>query len=248
MNTVSITYLAGLSRLLYRANYPLYKGLYFFYKKFADKENLSFLTRNIKKGMVVLDIGANIGFYSVYMAQLVGKEGKVHSFEPCKETFEKLLRSIHGLPQVVANQAGVMDFTGEAELNLSAVGNVDNWLEKKSGYDTVANSISTITLDEYCRRECLEVDFIKMDIQGGELMALKGFSNTLDSMDRVTILMELWPYGLKRSGSDPKDVFEFLEDKKLKMEAVNGKRLHLFNIHDFSPDNYINVLIKRQDD
>ncbi|WP_045215346.1 FkbM family methyltransferase [Desulfonatronovibrio magnus] len=236
------TYLAGLGSRLYSINYPLYKKVYFFYKKMTDKEILSFLKSYVKKGMVVLDVGANIGFYSVYLARLVGINGRVHSFEPCRDTFKRLVQSTSMYPQVVLNQTGIMDSAGEAFLNFSAAGNVDNWLEKKDSLANSKSTISTITLDQYCQKMKLEVDLVKMDIQGAELMALQGFSESLKLMDNIVILMELWPYGLRRSGASIKELFAFLEENNLKMSSLSGQKLKSFDLYNYNPDNYINVL------
>ena len=67
-----------------------------------------------------------------------------------------------------------------------------------------------IMLDEFL--EGAPVDFIKMDIQGWELPALKGMEKTLAANPNIQLYVELWPYGMAAAGATPKGLFEFLND------------------------------------
>ena len=70
-----------LGNLLYHKAFPLYKPLYFAYKSRKDRQEISLLGQKIKPGSTILDIGANIGFYTTLFSRLTGPGGRVVSIE-----------------------------------------------------------------------------------------------------------------------------------------------------------------------
>src|SRR5688572_1605134 len=96
-----------LGHFLYRNFYSLYKPLYFRFKKKQDKAEIALLRRLVKPGTVVIDIGANIGFYAGILSDLVGNKGSVHCFEPDKTNFEHLRSITAGLKNVSINNKAV---------------------------------------------------------------------------------------------------------------------------------------------
>jgi ubiquinone/menaquinone biosynthesis C-methylase UbiE len=89
MNKLKLFYLAN---YIYIFFFSLYKPLYFFYKNISDKEKIEYIKKNVKPGMFALDIGANIGFYTVLLSKMVGREGRVIAFEPDVKNFNFLKR------------------------------------------------------------------------------------------------------------------------------------------------------------
>ncbi len=235
---------AEASSRLYQWHFPTYKHLYFAYKKLSDHRITSFLKKQVVRDMTVLDVGANIGFYSLFLADLVGKHGSVHSFEPCGETFQRLVSIAESRPQIVCNWSGAWSSEGRACLHHSASGNVDNWICADNPPPPGADArVPVITLDKYCLDMNLSPAIVKMDIQGAEFHALQGFRYTLENSDRMIMLIELWPWGLKRCGSSASDLFDLLSDLKLKYTLMNGSKLTGFQISDTAPGNYTNMVI-----
>jgi fibrillarin-like rRNA methylase len=105
--------------LLYRKFFPLYNILYPRFKMRQDAEEIEFLKRTIKKGDTVLDIGANIGFYSKLLAGLTGESGKVYSFEPDAANYNYLLRNTKGIKNIIPINKAVSESSGILQLYTS---------------------------------------------------------------------------------------------------------------------------------
>jgi len=195
---------------LYVHFFPLYNSLYFFYKKISDKEIIELLSEQIKPGMKVVDIGGNIGFYSILFSHLVGKQGVVHVFEPDVVNFKHLKENTNGLKNVVINNDAVAEKSGMIRLFCSKELNVDH-----QTYDIGENrnfiNVPCITLDDYFHNsEC--VDFIKLDTQGYEYHALLGMKETIRRSNSIVIISEFWPYGLHKAGVDPNEFLALLKE------------------------------------
>lgn len=235
-------HLARLAYRLYRSNFSLYKSLYFKYKRFSDYQTVNFLNKHICQGMNVMDIGANIGFYTLHMAARVGNEGKVHSFEPCQDTYNRLLSTTATHRNVVLNMTGIWDKSGKAYMNYSPTGSIDNWLNKQpEETDENQDTVKVVTLDDYCDQNQFKPDFAKMDIQGAELHALKGFKHTLAKSSSMIMIIELWPYGLQRCGASAHELIDFLNSLDFKLSLINGEPVSKFNCSDNAQGNYVNI-------
>lgn len=134
----------------------------------------------IKDGSTVLDLGANIGYYTVLFSRLAGVRGKVYAFEPNLNNFNFLKRNIdgNGCHNVILTMAAVSDSLGYLKLfchstNMGAHSLCrENVVYDESGGIQSQYFVPSITLDAFLPEE--RVDFIKMDIQGAEPFAITG--------------------------------------------------------------------------
>ncbi|APH06597.1 FkbM family methyltransferase [Bacillus weihaiensis] len=152
--------------------------------------------QSIHKGMSVLDIGANCGYYSLLAASVVGPTGQVHAFEPnpfhhINLNKSKMINGFYHLdihPHALSNENGEMDLFVPKNLTASAslFGNLIKPIEK---IDTIeAVPVTTVKLSEYLPN--VKANVIKMDIEGAEPLIL---DDVLDIMDRTgdsTLIME----------------------------------------------------------
>jgi FkbM family methyltransferase len=139
----------------------------------------------VKKGDVVLDIGANIGYYTLIFAKLVGNEGRVIAFEPDPNNFALLNRNIdiNGYKNVRLIQEAVPDTTGNIKLYLSEDNKGDHRIyDVGNGRKSI--EIEVIRLDDYFKDYHDKIDFIKMDIQGAEMGAIRGMTALLQSNEK----------------------------------------------------------------
>ena len=97
---------------LYEHCYPLYEPMYFTWKSFTDRRERKLLGELIRPGMTVVDVGANVGAYTRFLADLTGASGGVHAFEPSPRNFNRLQYATARLPNVTANQAAVGERSG----------------------------------------------------------------------------------------------------------------------------------------
>lgn len=178
-----------------------------------EREVAAIFPRIITPGQIVIDLGANIGYYSVGAALLTGPSGSVHAFEPVPATFRQLEESvqINHLPNVVINNLAVSDHPGTATIYVGGIcpGSSSFAPNELSASECEVN---VTTLDDYVREQSLpSVDFIKMDIEGAEMLALLGMRDVL-SRFQPSILFEFNPPCLRRLGVQPEQVLKFLED------------------------------------
>lgn len=169
------------------------------------------MLRQIKEGDTVLDIGANIGYDTVLFADKVGRKGKVYAIEPDPENFAILQKNIkeNGFHNVVAVQAAVGAVNQKMKMYKSSENLADHRM-----YESKEERESE---DVFCRRlddlmenlEAGKIDFIKIDVQGYEALALTGGKEVIEK-NKPTIFLEYWPWGIKQSGGNCRQLTEEL--------------------------------------
>ena len=121
----------------------------------------------IKPGMDVVDIGANIGYFTLLMAKLTGDNGRVYAFEPEDKNFESLIRNIglNGFKNIVPYRFALSDESGEAKLYISEYESGEHSMISQDDKSTSVD-IKTIKLDSAI---ITKVDLIKCDTEGNEM-------------------------------------------------------------------------------
>ncbi len=166
-------------------------------------------------GDVAVDVGANLGLYTLLLARAVGDGGRVFAFEPDPENFELLRRNLerNGARNVVAERLAVADENGPLRLYLCERNRGDHrtW-DSHDGRPSI--EIEAVRLDDYLDADRLgpegRVDLVKMDVQGAEAQALAGMEGLLRRHSGVTLVTEFWPAGLVRAGAEPAAVLKRL--------------------------------------
>lgn len=199
-----------LGNIIYKYAFPVYKPLYFHYKKKSDKTKINLLKSIITPGMKVLDIGANIGFYSILFADLVGDNGLVYAFEPEEKNFKHLRYVTSKRKNIKLEKAAVSEKSGTIKLYHSKNLNVDHHTYS-TGDNRKVSEIKSLALDDYFGED-EQIDFIKIDVQGYDYFSILGMKNTIKRSGRVQIFGEFWPYGLKKAGISFKDYQDLLHE------------------------------------
>lgn len=187
----------------------------------------------VKEGDTVIDIGANIGYFTILLARLVGPEGKVYAFEPDPRNCHLLQRTIdrNGWTHVIMEQKAVSNKAGEFLLYQT-----ESWaanaLTPTGHVGTV--KVQVITLDEFLSNEG-HIDFVKMDMDGSEPLAIIGMSQLIQRSPGLRVLAEYQPGNLKQYLSDPLDFITIAEQHGLKLTAIlNSDKGRLPSL-DFEP-------------
>jgi len=196
-----------LGDFLYKNAFPVYNIIYPFFKRRQDKQDIALMQQHIKKGDIVLDIGANIGFYTKILSDLVGETGKVYAFEPDKTNFHHLRNNTQNLTNVEFINKAVSDKTGKITLYKSELLNVDHKTYETENY-TEKIEIDCVAADDVVSDK--KVDFIKIDIQGFEYFAFQGMQQIFDKNKNLKIITEFYPLGLHNAKINPLDFFELL--------------------------------------
>ncbi len=150
----------------------------------------------IQKGEVVLDIGANIGYYVLIESQLVGAKGKVYAVEPVKVNIELLKKNLHlnNLKNVDTFQTAFGECNEESVIYVSNCANLSSMKRDSVGGKIIGiQTTSKETVDKFLKDKPLP-SFIRMDVEGYEYEILSGMVQTLKG--NLKILIEVHPYFL----------------------------------------------------
>jgi len=165
----------------------------------------------VQPGWTVVDAGANFGWHAIHLAKRVGPRGQVIAFEPIPNTFSEL----------AANSS--LNDCGNLEACSAALGNVEGAVTLfLPGIDFGAGAASQFLdlgerievpmrrLDDFLEEKGVNhVDFIKADVEGGELNLLRGAEGLL-ARCHPRILLEIVDIHCRRFGHNPQDVIQFL--------------------------------------
>jgi FkbM family methyltransferase len=232
---------------LYQHAFPIYRPVYAAYKAYVDHAERQLLRQILVPGAVAVDAGANIGIYSQFLARCVGPTGAVYSFEPGPENFQRLHAAMRGFANVHVSQAAVGERSGKSELYLSDTLNVDHRTYLADNSARRVLQIEMVALDDYFKPG-QRVDFIKMDVQGYELHALRGTGRILDDNPAAKLLLELWPYGLKQAGANWVELIDALTTKKMTVSEVTRHGLVPLRSGSITedPDCHVNLFASRR--
>lgn len=211
----------------------------------------------ITRGMVCLDIGAMIGYFTLIMARLVGEEGKIFAFEPEPHNFDLLVRNIavNGFGNVTAVPKAISNKNEKAKLFLDRV-NLGSHSLVRPGQNThtLGRDIIEVeaqTLESFFRDYNGKIDFVKMDVEGAELAVLEGMENIINKNKDLVIITEFLPHALRRSGSPPEEFLNRLLQYGFKLYDINEKKQSLHPVDvvsllkKYPPGEFTNLLAKR---
>jgi len=242
-----VSVLHSVGNKFYQHAFPIYRPVYAAYKAYADRAERQLLKQMLFPGVVAVDAGANIGIYSRFLARCVGPAGVVYSFEPAPENFERLRAAARGFPNMYLLQAAVGERSGKSELYLSDTLNVDHRTYLTDNFAQRVVQIEMVALDDYFKPG-QRVDFIKMDLQGYELHALRGAGRVLADNPQAKLLVEVWPYGLKQAGANWVELIDALRGKNMTVSEITTRGLEPFRTDRISevPDCYVNVFASQR--
>jgi FkbM family methyltransferase len=148
----------------------------------------------VPAGGVVVDAGADVGFFTLRFAELVGPAGRVHAFEPNPRTRANIEALMGAEPQVTVHPVALADAPGSAELHVpiedgEPVGALGRLSRRHEGPSETV-TVRTATLDESLGADAERVAFIKCDVEGAELAVLRGAQRTLECA-RPALLVEI---------------------------------------------------------
>ena len=190
-----------------------------------EKYETQVFRKIVKKDMVVVDIGAHIGYYTLIAAELVGLKGKVFAFEPDPDNYNLLVKNIklNGYTNIISVKKAISNKTGKAKLFMSSKNKSSSQLYHA---DSLRESIvvDVTTLDEFFKDYDGKVNLIKVDIEGAEMAAFQGMANLIRKNDDLAIFTEFCPRTLRRTGSSPEEYLSKLEDMGFKIYHIDEQK------------------------
>jgi FkbM family methyltransferase len=212
-------------------------------------EEAQLLRKLVEEGMQVVDIGANIGLYTLLLAQLAGNAGRVFAFEPKPNLFSMLCENCatNGALNVTPFQCAAGDTNGRAMFQLSTFNSGDNRLgETRSNVKSIEVEVARLDDVLPVRR----VQFIKLDVQGHELAALAGMEEVIASSPDVRVLFEFWAAGLRAANTPPERLLNFFRERGFELYETKGGCLQRRRdphqlVSDLGRKRYTNLLATR---
>jgi len=209
-----------------------------------DERGIRFLQNHLNPGDIFLDIGANIGCYTLAASKMVTDTGKVYAFEAISGVFEKLTynANINKLQNVVLENKAIYSKEDTLTFYVSARENMG--MSSIFRHDTESGQTETvkaISVDQYVTEKNIQkINVIKIDIEGAEMFALKGMTKTLQNL-KPLVMIELSEDVLPNTTFSKNDVVLFMEDLGYEYKAINTNGMPV-NSLDHSDPTYHNYI------
>jgi FkbM family methyltransferase len=204
-----------------------------------ERETSILFQKIVKEGMKILDVGANIGYYTLFASRLVGVSGKIYAFEPDAKAFEYLSRNIaaNKCSNVVGIAKAISDRQGSAYFicNKPEEGFISN-----SPLSNLGIIAQTISLDNYFSEAGWpQVDIIKMDIEGGEHSALRGMKELSKRNPHMKLIMEFNRNNIERAETTTEEIAYTLFELGFRRGYLIERGMKVFSFNEF-PKEHIN--------
>jgi FkbM family methyltransferase len=196
----------------------------------AAKEDATIrvVSQIVRPGDTVLDVGANIGLFSLIASRAVGRDGAVHAFEPGRAAYARLGENlrINGTANVITHATAVADQNGWTSLFISDDSEASSLLQVAPSHDSTEHievcsldHFVATSLDEAARRR---IALIKVDVEGSEVAVFRGAQNLLTAPTRPAIIVEANPVTLAAAGESTDSLREILQTFNYSIEVIES--------------------------
>ncbi|MFN3147739.1 MAG: FkbM family methyltransferase [Paracoccaceae bacterium] len=202
---------------------------YWYFGKARERSTIERARALVPAGGTVVELGGHIGYLAMIFADAVGQGGRVIVFEPGSVNLDYTRANLGPLSQVTLEELAVADFEGRTTFysedlsgqNSSLVGDYSVGQNVAENAHVQVNrteeTVTVTTLDAYCSAHGIAPDFIKIDIEGAELSALKGAERTL-AEHRPALMVEVTEH--------VSEVLSFLDGLGYRLETPEGETVH----------------------
>lgn len=176
----------------------------------------------LKPGDVMLDIGANVGYYTALATRVLLPAGRIVALEPDPDSFYYLQQTV--LANTGAQVLCINKAAGSEQRTATLFTSSDNRGDNRLYANDLANGsceVEVISIDALLEQldiPCVQV--VKIDVQGFEEQVLWGMRRTLAASPNVAMMMEFWPSGIVAAGSQPLSVLELLEKHAFRLFEI----------------------------
>ena len=209
-----------------------------------EEVETTLLCRLAKPGMNVIDVGANIGLYTVMLGKLVGQTGCVWSFEPFPQSVNYLkknielnkLSNVKVMENAVADEDGIRDFFVFPE-GCDVYNSLGATIRPEEGLQAIRKiPVAVASLDSIADKVGIEtVDLMKVDVEGAEELVLKGARRLIMRSPNIQILLEIYGPSAKQCGCSADRIIQMLKELGFTMFSVaSGSMRECNSVNDIS--------------
>jgi len=190
---------------------------------YFEPEDVAVFRKFIRPNMTVLDVGANIGQYSLLASKLMGETGTIFAFAPSLDVQPRLyknsalnhFKNIEVVPCAIAATSGSMKFYPANEAGNQGVGSLMPAQEYRSDIRSDEGvDVDVVSLDDFCEARGIDtVDVLKIDVEGFDLEVLKGAVRLMKRNPDLVIMSEVEPINLEQLGTTAKGFYDFMESQ-----------------------------------
>lgn len=214
----------------------------FFWTGDKDHWEMHHIRQIVNPGDVVIDIGANFGYYALLLAKLVGTHGEVHAIEPQGTVFERLSThiEINELENCVRPyNLGFSDRPGFGKLVVRPENSGATWIDTESR----DGETELTTFDKFCSAQGIDdIAFVKIDIEGAEEKLLLGGKERISKVP--VMLIEVNPNQLEKSSTSSEKLIDLLKSYGFDLFEIKREKL-IPLAHVPSGPNYKNIFCRR---
>jgi FkbM family methyltransferase len=190
---------------------------------------------NLKKGDVFWDVGANVGWFSLYASRLVGKTGSVASFEPAPDVFSLLQANTRQVANIKTIRVGIGNRNGNATFCAHGASSAASFIREVTEINSSYHAnipirdidVSIRTLDSFA--DLPYPSLLKIDVEGFELEVLRGASDLLMNM-HPKLIIEIHPRQLSLSGGTEEELFHRLSRLSYSWTMIDRNPNSLYTI------------------
>lgn len=193
----------------------------------SERLMTTLFTKLVTRGMIAVDVGAYVGYYTLLAARAVGDKGKIFCFEPEPSNYALLLKNIevNSCNNVVPVRKAVTDTTGTVRLFMA---------KNPSGHSIVCDNphqmailVDSTTLDDFFTGREYPIHVIKIDVEGAEMAVLQGMKNIIAKNRKLNIFTEFSPEALKIAGCSPTEYLKKLTNYGFDIYLIDEKEQSL---------------------
>lgn len=183
-----------------------------------EKKTTEVFLSLLKKNQVVFDIGANAGYYTILASKGVGSNGQVYSFEPDPGSSELVERNVllNNCKNVKLIKKALSEKSGTSYFKSEKFNKGDSSLASEGGI-----KVQTTTLDDFITESKIEkADLIIMDIEGAEILALRGGKEFLSGLINSSLIIEYNPSSLEKLGFGSDELTQQIQNLGYKIIGI----------------------------
>lgn len=178
---------------------------------------------HFQRGGVFVDVGANIGYYTLLASKIAGTDGEVFAYEPDQNNFALLQENVshNGLANAQLYPLALSDRNENGKLFLSTDNFGDHRIYTDSD-DRISHAIQLVHGDQHLTPIAEHIDFLKIDTQGAEYFVVNGLRKLIARNNaHLRIILEFCPYGIRHSGADGHQLIALLESFGMQYHIID---------------------------